>query len=254
MSIKIAIPDKIYLKPLINNFPEVTSKLDCELIFKDENEIVDLLKKSEIDIGFLDPLHYGKLIMDDEFDLLSSTCFSAKGFTKFANIYFKENLVAIHTLAINNKEDYIATIAQILLEDKYNFDIKIEQFKDVLNYIPQECDAVLTTTDKQISEHSLDLTEEWYDNFEFELPIGFWVTAHQDDTELFKFLTNEIFDKNLNKKEEVLEEVHTRNAHYERSGEINYQFTDNTEKAIDDVLEILYQLGYLEEITDTRIS
>ena len=37
MSIKIAIPDKIYLKPLINNFPEVTSKLDCELIFKDEN-------------------------------------------------------------------------------------------------------------------------------------------------------------------------------------------------------------------------
>jgi hypothetical protein len=254
MSIKIAIPKKEYLFPLLSNFENSKKEFDFEILFANEEQIAEMLLEQKIDIGFLDPLSYGNLLLKDDFEILPTTCLSVLGFSKLCTIYFSNNLVEVSYLIANKNDAFLATIAKILISEKFNFDPEIKYLSDSLPSELKSNEAIVLTEQNNNFPISIDLSEEWEDSFETILPIGFWVIkANQIDTN-YKQLTKSLFLYNDAPVLPIVEEVHTQKAHYERQGEIYYTFSESIESAIDNLLELLYQKGFLDEMTDSKIN
>lgn len=252
--IKIAVPDNDYFKILTENLKEVSAQYDLELIIAKENKIDELLINEEADIALMNPLNYGKLLLNGEYGLIPTTCISALGYSDLIKIYFGQNLKSITKLGIGNEEPFLELIAKIILMEKYNFDVTVSRFTGNKEDALKQYDAILTYDKIENYSSSLDLSEEWTDTFEYELPFGFWVSRVSENAEKYAEITRAIAAKNLPNAQSMHEDIRKAETNYEREGEIKYLFDNKTEDAIDNILEILYQLGYLEEMTDSKIS
>ncbi|OGU58887.1 MAG: hypothetical protein A2X64_01930 [Ignavibacteria bacterium GWF2_33_9] len=251
--IKIAVPNKNYFKILIDNFSNKASEYGLELMQTSETEIEKLLVNDQIDIALLNPLNYGKSLLSDEFELIPTTCLSGVNFTDLEHIYFSKNLVNIHNLGIKENEKYISLITKIVLSEKYNFEIITDTYENAANDF-HKFDAILTDEKIEGNQNHLDLCEEWHDAAEYELPLGFWVAKKGHDAELYAKIINEIASDELKDQSLVNENIVKTHTTYKRDGFIKYKFDTDTENAIDNVMELLYQLGYLKEITESKIS
>lgn len=254
MPIKIAIPNKDYLLPLLSNFENTRQEFDFEIFFANEEQISEMLLEDKIDAGFLDPLSYGNLLLKDDFEILPTTCFTSFGFSKICTIAFSDNLIEVNSLLADKNETFLATIAKILISEKFNFEPQIIYYEEMAPKELKNTEAIVLT--KQINNFpiSLDLSEEWEDSFETLLPIGFWVIRSSQQNSQLKELTKSLFSYYDTPTIPITEEVLTKNAHYERQGELNYLFSEKVESAIDNLLELLYQKGYLDEMTDSKIN
>lgn len=254
MAIKIAIPDKEYFRPLVGNHSFLVQAEEIDITFLPEDDIPELLDKGFADLALLNPLNYGKLLLNEEYDIIPTKCLSGVSFSELEKIYFAENLTGISSVGINEKSSFLEIISKIILQEKYNFETQFNPTKGSLQEALLLFDAVLTSQKIPGKINSLDLTEEWFDTFEFELPLGFWVAKKSDNLEKFTDLTHKIAQENLADFVPLWEEIQNSSTNYEREGRIKYQFDSDTEAAIDQILELLYQLGYLDEMTDSKIS
>ncbi len=225
-----------------------------EIVFGEEDSIAELLSISEADIALLNPLSYGKLLLNGEYDLIPTTCISTLSYTDLEKIYFGNNLIEINSLGLPEPNNFLEIITKVILQEKYNFEVTSNLFEGSAVEALDKFNAILTNEKISDNFNSLDLTEEWFDTFEHELPLGFWVARPGENSELLTQITREISAQNLSASQSVQENVSKSNTSYEREGEIKYTFDTKTEEAIDNILELLYQLGYLEEMTDAKIS
>lgn len=255
MPIKIAFPKKEYYKVLIENFQEIEKKFDLEMIFCNDKEAADLLKTGGADLALLNPLTYGLILQSDEYKLLPSTCISAINFTNLEKVYFAENLKFISTVAMESDDLFIALITKLILLEKYNFETKTSVFNGKVKDALKQYEAYVTTKTCDKTHSPLDLSEEWFDTLEYELPLGFWVIKNDSDSDsdLMMNITKELSKEELPYSIKVNEHILENETDYQREGEIKYQFDSQTETAIDNIMELLYQLGYLDDIADSKI-
>jgi predicted solute-binding protein len=254
MAIRIAVPTKKYFKPLIDNFDKIKDQYDLELLIAPEDKVAEMLMEGEAEIGLLNPLDYGKLLLSNEFEIIPTTCLSAASYSDLEKIYFAENLTSISSIGLETKDPFLELITKITLLEKYNFETNSSIFEGSAEKALKKFDAVLSSEIIPGKPNSLDLTEEWFDTFEYELPLGFWVTRMDADTKTFAEVTLKIAKEELPDTLPMVEEVKKADTNYEREGIIKLQFDRSTESAIDDILELFYQLGYLDEMIDAKIS
>jgi hypothetical protein len=251
MPIRIAFPEKHYFKPLIDNVSKVISDYDTNIEFVNEEKAMKMLDSGEVELAFLNPLTYGNLTSLENFSILPTTCLSAANYSNLEKIYLNDNLKVIETFGIHSDTFFLEYITKIILIEKFDFDIKAEYYDDIAEYNLFKFDAFLS--EENISTlKSLDLTEEWFDSFEFELPLGFWVAKKNADTEKLKEITFKLATNDL-ENVRVYEEVHNGDLEYEREGFIKYRFDAQTEKAIDEILELFYEMGLMEEMKDSKV-
>lgn len=253
MPMKIAFPKKEYYKVLIENFQEIKNKFDLEIIYCNDKEASDLLKTGGTDLALLNPLTYGLILQSDEYKLIPTTCLSAINFTNLEKLYFAENLKFISNVAMESNDLFIALITKLILLEKYNFETKTSVFDGNVKDVLRKYEAYVTTKTCDKTHSPLDLTEEWFDTLEYELPLGFWVIKNDSDSELMMNITKELSKTDLPFSIKINEHIHENETDYQREGEIKYQFNSQTETAIDNIMELLYQLGYLDDIADSKI-
>ena len=253
MAIKIAVPKGKYIENLISNLVETSRVYGVELIYSKENDIPNLFLSKSIDLALMNPLNYGKLVETEPFHIIPTTCVAANGFSRLATIVFEENLIELKKIAVPEKESFLAIATKIIYDEKYDFSIKlIEQTLDKPNNA-NDYDAALSFEKDIEKTGTMDLTEEWTDNFEFAMPLAFWVMSEKADAEQMKKITNSLIKKDLANPEVIFEHYHSGALSYERQGEIHWNFYPEFEKVIDDTLELLYQLNYLKLLSDSHI-
>ena len=254
MAIKIAVPKGKYIENLISNLVETSKHYDLELIYSKENDIPNLLLNKSIDLALMNPLNYGKILESEPFRIVPTTCIAADGFSKLATIVFEENLIELKKIAVPEKDSFLAIATKIIYDEKYDFGIKLIEQSDEKPKNTNDYDAVLSYEKDMEKPGTMDLTEEWADNFEFAMPVAFWVMSEKADTEHIKKITNSLTKKDLTNPEVIHEHYHSGALSYERQGEIHWNFYTEFEKIIDDTLELLFQLNYLKLLSDSHIA
>lgn len=251
MSTKIYCPSNDYFEDLIKNFDEVQKKY--EIIKLDERiDLIEALNQNEVDLALVDPITYANISSEIEYAIVPTKCLMAAGYTGIANIYFAKYLREIENMVYASKDKYLAILSKIILKEKYSFNIKEKELEKVtINHL-KDYDAVLSTEKYIEHKNSLDLTEEWFDTFEYPLPIAFWIAPENFDYEAISKLTELLF--NPQEKENLVYDSHnTPTMQYEREGLIINDFSDEAIKSLEEIIQLFYQHGIIEDMKDIRI-
>ncbi|HRT67681.1 MAG TPA: hypothetical protein P5216_02960 [Bacteroidota bacterium] len=254
MSIKIAVPKGKFINNLIENFEHTKDQYNIELIYSKEMDIPNLMLNNDVDLALMNPLNYGKILEISPYKIISSTCIAAEGYSKLATIIFGDNLTKIENIAVTEKNSFLAIATKIIYDEKYDFNIKLIDQDNSKSKELNTYDAVLSY-EKDIKETgTMDLTEEWTDYFGIALPIAFWVVPDKSNIEQMIQITRQLIKKDINDPEVINEQYKSNETSYERQGIIHWHFYSELEKAIDDTLELLYQLNYLNLLSDSHIG
>lgn len=254
MAIKIAVPTGKYINNLIANIDEASKLYDLDLIYAREKDIPTLFLNHSIDLALMNPLNYGKLLETNPYSILPTTCIAAQGFSRLATIIFEANLIELKKIAVLDKDSFLAIATKIIYDEKYDFGIKLIEQNSGKSSGGNTYDAVLSFEKDIENPSTMDLTEEWTDNFALEMPLAFWVIPENTDIELMKNITLSLIKKETPNPEVIHEHFHSGALSYERQGEIHWRFYPELEKAIDDTLELLFQLNYLKLLSDSHIA
>jgi len=254
MTIKIAVPKGKFINNLIENLEQTKEHYSIELIYSKETDLPNLILNNEVDIALMNPLNYGKILELNPFKIIPSTCIAAEGYSKLATIIFEDNLAKIKSIAVPEKDSFLAIATKIIYDEKYDFNI---------NLIEQDSSASksLTTYDAELSYEkdiektgTMDLTEEWTDYYESALPIAFWVASEKSNIEQMMQITRHLIKEDISDPEIISEQYQGKEISFERRGIIHWNFHYELEKSIDDTLELLYQLNYLNLLSDSHIA
>ncbi len=250
MSIKIYFPTNDYLSDLTQNFSKLLSRYDLERI--DETAISNLLNNSKVDLALVDPITYANISSENEYAIVPTKCLLAAGYTGIATIYFAKYLRDIQTLAYSPENNFLAILASIILKEKYSFETEnIEliniSINDLKNY-----DAIIHTQKFDGYNNTLDLTEEWFDAFEYPLPFAFWIAPIDSDYDSITQITNLMFDSSP--KDKIISQYNqSETFYYHREGIIANEFSEEAIKSIEDTIQLFYQIGLIDNMKDLRI-
>lgn len=251
MSIKIYFPSNEYLENLTTNFDKVQKKY--EIIKIDEKvNLKEALNQNEIDLALVDPITYANISSEIEYSIVPTKCLMAAGYTGIGSIYFAKYLREISSIAYCPNNKYLALLSKIVLKEKYSFEIEATELEKVSLGDLKNYDAILCTEKFDESPNSLDLTEEWFDTFEYPLPIAFWIALENFDYEGISKITELLYNPQ-EKDNQVLDKHKTPTSQYERSGLIINDFSDEAIKSFEEIIQLFYQLGYIEDMKDIRI-
>ncbi len=250
MSIKVYFPKNDYLINLVKNFENLTTRYDLVEFNKFDN-IIEAFNNNQIDLALVDPLTYAQISGELDYLIVPTKCLSAIGYTEIATIYLGEHLRRIRNLAYCPQNEYLALLSHILLNEKYSVDIETTKTHEISIKSLESFDAILST-DKFDYKNTLDLTEEWFDTFESPLPLAFWIVSEKYATDLITEITNNLFNyqDQENLTTHILEKVTN---HYEREGMINYDFSDGFINSLDEIIQLFYQLGVVDDMKDLKI-
>lgn len=217
-----------------------------ELIITDETGVASKLADGSADIALMDPISYLRAFKKTDLRILPATVVAAAGYTELINLSFKQNLKTFSKLSTSFVSEYLIRISMITLSERYSMECEINTTTN------DDTDAVLTMYGEPIGDNSLDITEDWFDSFEFPLPIAFWaVRADFDATDAID-LVKSIADDDLIPIEPI-NELTDSTTYSARGGEIFWQWDDRLESALDEVFEMLYYYGYSSEIYEAKI-
>lgn len=250
MSIKVYFPKNEYLTKLVRNFDELSTKYDLVEFHEVEN-LIEALNNNEIDLALVDPLTYSKISSEQDYFIVPTKCLGAIGYTKIITIYFGQHLRKVESLAYSPGDEFFAILSNILLNEKYSFDVKPIKMANISINTLEKFDAILST-DKFDYNNTLDLTEEWFDAFESSLPISFWIVSEKYANDLIIEITNELF--NHQDQENLTINLFDDIAnHYEREGVISYEFSDGFINSLDEIIQLFYQLGIVDDMKELKI-
>ena len=251
MAIKIYIPKNDYLAELVKNFGYISSKY--ELVQFDTNDnIIEAFNNNEIDLALVDPLTYAQITSEFDYYIVPTKCLSAIGYTGLATIYFGQNLRSIQSLAYCSPNEYFSILSSILFNEKYSFEVKTTKISELSIQTLENYDAILSTQKFSKYKNTLDLTEEWFDTFETPLPIALWIVSEQYAKDVIKEITNNLFNyqDNENLTIKIVDDAPNQ---FGREGTINYNFSDEFVNSFNEIIQLFYQLGIIDDMKELKI-
>lgn len=251
MALRIYFPSNDYLSDLTGNFDALSRKF--EFVRIDENiDIIEALNDNKVDLALINPYIYAQISSELDYAIVPTKCKAALGFTGIAHIYFAEFLREINTMAYTNNNQYLQLISKIVLKEKYLFEPQTTNVEDIKIDDLKKFDALLTTKKLENLKNSLDLTEEWFDTFEFPLPIAFWASSVNLDIEDISEITNLMFHSSTSDNN-VYEYTEIGDTYYEREGLIANDFSEEIFNSIESTIQLFYQIGLIDNIKDVKI-
>ncbi len=243
MKYKIAVIENKLFEPLYNNIGS-----NGFLIKTTEEKAADLLQSNQVEIALLTPTALAKISKKGDWRIIPSTVLATKGYAELLTLSFKQNLNSIDSIYFENANYYLKSIIQLLLAEKFDIHTKITTGKVNID----EVDAYISYFADQAGDYSIDISEEWFDAFEFPLPIAFWVTSGEIAGVDMIEITNNIKDTFLTNQESVNETTDTAK-HQQRSGEIIWKWSEEIEAALDKTMDLLFYYQIIDDIPDTKI-
>lgn len=251
---KIAVPNNPAFARLYNNTEFTDNVNDLQLFKVKEEDTHKLLLNKKVDAALISPLGYGLGYMDAEFRIIPETALSTVDYTGLASIFFKHGLKEVSKVASYSPDDFMIKIGGLLLAEKYGFDIELFQAEErSREEILKKYDAAILWGKSDSTENALDISDEWFDTFEMPLPLLAWVAWEDSVPEkLIQYIRN-IADKNIEQEETHHETVNAEVDFNLRHGHLFWSWTDEVEKAFEQILHFLYFHQFFSHIPAVKV-
>ncbi len=249
---KIGIIPGIYCSPV---FQGLSERYDLfELITDTPAQVSKMLREEILDAAFLSPISYAR--DHDKYSIISNICVSSKGFSNTIQLYFKEDLKHINTIATDLVNISEMVLTKIIMSEKYS---TVPQFIPATGGVDNllgKADAVLKIGDENIPlidrQGKLDLVDEWFDLTELPYVHGFWVSRKE-------ILTEEeinVIHKAAVSGQSNLNQIAKNQNKYDQTQIIeylsafSYQFDDESKNGLTEFIRMAYYLNIIDDLPE----
>ncbi len=252
MKTKIAIPDNPIYDNLTEHISDVCRELNFEFFKVPETQLEKLFLTNRVDAALINPLIYARGITKGDFRIIPGPAMFAEGYTGLVSMYFNPGLSSIDNFTVPSKDDYLMIMAKLLLSERYGIFGELKESEDDSSNDLKNFDAAFVYGE---AEHfrSMDLTEDWTDQFNISLPLAFWAVRN-DEEPIGIIEAVHRFAKPLENPEIHLKaKVSEGEEDFNRNGKIIFKWFDYLEKDVDDTLELLFMHQYSPEMATAKI-
>lgn len=252
MPIKIAVPRGDIYRPLYENADAIKDK--AEVLILDEFSTGKVFASNKVDCALLTPLEYGKATGRQDYRILPESALFLESYTGLASLYFNTGLNRIRKVTYNDAGEYIRAIMKIILAEKYDFNVEFEKSDAKrLALLLENADASLIQGKEPGPHYSLDMSEEWFDISEIQLPMAFWVTRNEESPYGIKDLIAKLSEKAPANFLPAADNNSFTNENGHRSGKIHYRWSMELESSVHFTLQLLFYHQFLKEISDVKL-
>ncbi len=249
--INIAIPNYKFLEPIVFNLKQYEKDSNLRVFEVAESDCYELLSTNRVDVALFTPLDYGKILKSADLRIIPTVCYALEGFTGIFSLYFKSGLDNIDKCPAPANDDYLTAIFKILLAEKYEIHTEILKSKKTLQELIEEFKVALHFGNDDNIAPSMDLSEEWYDSYETILPVCFWVVRNEEEPEnIVEFVS---LIKKITAQEFIPVSKYDISTNEDRTGNILLKWSDEIEKSLEEVLDMLYFYQYIPEIPEIKL-
>ena len=253
MKSRIAIPDNKIYSGLTSRADEVKENYDVEIFSMPESRISELMASNRMDAALMNPLGYGKGVTDADYRIIPGPAMSAVGYTSLGSVFFKKGLSTIEKAVTPNPEDFLVIMGKLMLAENYGMSPELIQKSGTPEELLEEGEAVIAQMPNYREDRALDITEEWFINYDMPLPLGIWVCRSDDCTAVIINAIRDMASRDLIKEEDIVELSRHREVFEPRIGKLFWTFTDEVKTSLDQTLQFLYFHQYLPEIPAVKI-
>jgi predicted solute-binding protein len=252
MPIRIGVPNNKQYDFLIENFKQVQAQHSLKLIRDTEDKILQMFKGNLLEVALLSPFSYGKGMSDSDFRIVPTHCIALENYTGFGSIYFNRNANQFKTMACEKENSYLTIVSRIIMAERYNSFPEIDEMKPEKDKMLSVCDTAVLWEKSNGNEFALDLSEQWFDTYEFPLPLAMWVTKSEDYPENIVSIIDEL--TNSDKLQELInEDIDINGSNYIREGIIHKYWDDDIENSLFQTLELLFLLQIFTDIPAVKV-
>ena len=256
MSFRIAVPKNKIFSKLYSNNEFITNNPKISLIMVDEKDIYSFLWGEKVDLALMSPLSYSQGVVNSDFRIINAPSLSVEGYSALASIFFNRGLKSINSVISSNNNDFLIQIGKIMLAEKFDLQIDMKYQKGNTGELLQQFDCVIDWNNEDNRFESLDITEEWFDNFEIPLPLCFWVCKADSYPEGIDKIPAYLADPLLD-DEEIINDLELatalENEYDPRQGRLIWKMDDDFEHNLSQVLQLLYFHQLIDNIGAVKL-
>jgi chorismate dehydratase len=160
--LRIGAVNYLNSKPLIEGLAELAP--EAELVLDYPSRLADQLLAGSLDVGLVPSI---TCLLEPHYEVVSDACVAARGRVLSVKLYFRKSPARVKTLALDSGSRTSATLARILLAERYEILPDIEPLPLDRMTTATNADAVLLIGDRAIESPAerfaatWDLGEEW---------------------------------------------------------------------------------------------
>ena len=238
MSIKIGVPTHKIYDSLIERFDEFKAKYDIQLFRDAESRIADLFANRKLDIAMLTPAGYAKGLAIADYRIIPEACLAHEEFTGELSMFFNPASNRFKVLSVNDEHEYLTMIVRMILAERY------DSFPEV---------KVMHAENKG-TDVALDVSEQWFDSFEFPLPLALWVCRNEElEEDIVRQIITSIKAEDAVAELHIEENFNVAGIDYLREGNIHYEWNDDIRQALSDTLQMLFVSQYINDIPEVKV-
>lgn len=275
---KIGIPSGHLYDRLIDNYSNMPDAGKITLLRGSDERLGEMFKNKELDIAFLSPLAYSGGVSDEEYRIIPTTCLALESYSGHLSVFFNSRARKLETLAARSETEYLTVAARIILAERYELfpEINIEDVGNrEISDLLKRSDMALIPGNSDAHDNSIDISEQWFDTYEFPLLLGCWVCREyevkktedaeeeaipQKDSpeekeyiDRMKDITERLAAHDLEAEVPILQEFKINGKEHERKGTIHYRWSRDMADVMSETLQLLFVLQIFELVPAVKV-
>lgn len=248
MKLRFAIP-----KNTIFNDYYSRSNSDIEILLLEEKNCIDMISSKKVDAAILSPYGYSIGVAVSDYRIVPGPILALRGYTGFTSVYFRNDLTNIFNSSIDNPDDFISIASKIIFSEKYDIALTPKLLSNEIDIAIKNSDVIISSKMSKENKPILDISEDWFDTFEFPLILGFWVINSEKEDIDFLSLVNSIVDPAIPTEEIITENIPENENRQPRTGSIIRKWSPEIEASLDETIRLLYYHQYIKEIAAVKL-
>lgn len=161
-TVRVGAVSYLNSKPLIEDLPGLLPEADVSLDYP--SRLADQLAAGDLDVALIPSVEY---MRGTDYEIISDACVATRGPVLSVKLYSRVDPGAIQTLALDEGSRTSATLARIMLLERYGVDPERKPLPIEMSVQHTDADAVLVIGDRAMHApneefHTVwDLGEEW---------------------------------------------------------------------------------------------
>ena len=154
--IRVGAVNYLNTKPLIYGLEKIAPQIELRLDLP--SRLADELSNGELDVALIPSIEF---FQDPSYSIISDACIGCRGPVLSVKLFFRIPPEAVRTLALDEGSRTSATLAQILLKEKYGIEPELLPLPIGKTIADTNADAVLLIGDRAIHSPPGPFAEVW---------------------------------------------------------------------------------------------
>lgn len=236
---------------LTANSRNVSEQFGLEFVQYAEENIEEKLINEEFQLALINPIIYANVYTKKELRILPKRIFGIKGWSNRIRLYIAQNSIDIKTIQISKNMRFVREVTKIVMSERFNIDVNFAETETAPNDFLLS-NAFISSRQSGECDVTIDITDDWFDTFNFLLPVAFWVVPASNPDEKFLEIVEKCSAENKSGIEIIIENTNSI-AYQPREGALHWDFDDEFERALDDTFEMLFYRNIVADMVDAKI-